>query len=656
MTSALIPGNPVFSNPLTPFGWLYFYVAGTTTPQAAYSDATGVTPLANPLQLDSNGQTQFFLKSGLTYKVNLVDVNLYPQPHWPVDNIIADPSATLPPLLAGTGIGKGGNLVGFEQSFVGSVPRTSQAKLAEWVTPEDFGAIGDGTSHPLSGVTSWGGLNTTGWSLAQWQAYFGFATSLTNSLDYCALQAALNSGNTVRTSATATYVITKALVAMTVGQTLTGGGTISLGSGFAIDPSYPVANSVVALNIEAANVTIDAVTFEGVNLTTMGTGTNAFIWCVSPGLVVTCNAKFQNLNAGANANFAIGCNQTAAKCGIYGAYFYNNPGSIFFQGPDCVAVGNRIFNPHDVSIALNGMSAARCVVSSNLIDNMAFNMAAAAIGVEEGASSWVISNNNIYGLNSGVGINTYNSAITTQVHGGVVEGNLIQAGAPGVVSTNPMAFMNFNQYYQHILVKGNRCYGMCSGPSNNTGIIIAACDSVLEGNFIDTSASSYGIVGVLIGIGLTSGQGLTIRNNTCFAAAGGTHSRFSAGDYQSGPVSFEGGKFYGGGVGIDLDTYNATIHNINFNIRNISDNTATTFMLAVNLLGERCGFFNSGCLSLPHSYWALRTSMYCNAAPTAGGGGSAGYYNGDTFSIATPTTYFGYVRASGAWHSYGAIV
>ena len=43
--------------------------------------------------------------------------------------------------------------------------------------------IGDGNSHALSTVTSCGGLNTTGWTLAQWQAILPAAAALTDEID-----------------------------------------------------------------------------------------------------------------------------------------------------------------------------------------------------------------------------------------------------------------------------------------------------------------------------------------------------------------------------------------------------------------------------------------------------------------------------------------
>lgn len=63
------------------------------------------------------------------------------------------------------------------------------------VTDPEFGAIGDGSSHPLSSVTSFQGKSTSGWSLTQWQTIFSFATATSNELDWCAHQLAINTAH-----------------------------------------------------------------------------------------------------------------------------------------------------------------------------------------------------------------------------------------------------------------------------------------------------------------------------------------------------------------------------------------------------------------------------------------------------------------------------
>lgn len=67
-------------------GKIYTYAAGTTTPQASYTDYTGITPLANPVILDSAGRAQIWLVG--SYKIKVTD-SLDNQIGTPVDNISA---------------------------------------------------------------------------------------------------------------------------------------------------------------------------------------------------------------------------------------------------------------------------------------------------------------------------------------------------------------------------------------------------------------------------------------------------------------------------------------------------------------------------------------------------------------------------------------
>lgn len=50
-------------------GLVYTYVALSTTPLATYADATGATPNANPVVLDSAGRTEIWFTIGSAYKV-----------------------------------------------------------------------------------------------------------------------------------------------------------------------------------------------------------------------------------------------------------------------------------------------------------------------------------------------------------------------------------------------------------------------------------------------------------------------------------------------------------------------------------------------------------------------------------------------------------
>lgn len=84
-----------------------------------------------------------------------------------------------------TDVELGDALIGVRQPFLGAAPRTQHDKNIDSVTFKDFGAIGDDTLHPLSEQYD---------TLADAQAKYPFVTSLSQSIDYAAFQAAANSG------------------------------------------------------------------------------------------------------------------------------------------------------------------------------------------------------------------------------------------------------------------------------------------------------------------------------------------------------------------------------------------------------------------------------------------------------------------------------
>ena len=71
--------------------------AGTTTPQATFTDYTGATPNTNPVILNSRGEANIWL-GGALYKFKLTDAN--DVEIWTVDYISA-PTSAVSPVLSG---------------------------------------------------------------------------------------------------------------------------------------------------------------------------------------------------------------------------------------------------------------------------------------------------------------------------------------------------------------------------------------------------------------------------------------------------------------------------------------------------------------------------------------------------------------------------
>src|SRR5262249_41953545 len=65
---------------------LQSWAAGTSTPQATFTDSTGGTPNPNPVILDSAGRANIYL-SNLSYKLQLQTSS--GSPIWTVDNMTA---------------------------------------------------------------------------------------------------------------------------------------------------------------------------------------------------------------------------------------------------------------------------------------------------------------------------------------------------------------------------------------------------------------------------------------------------------------------------------------------------------------------------------------------------------------------------------------
>lgn len=120
----------------------------------------------------------------------------------------------------------------FIQSGTGVVTRAAQDKMRERKTVNDFGAIGDGTLHT---VAEWIGAGKRFANLAALQVVYPHVTATTDSLDWAAIQAALNSitgyFGTVVLVQDAQYVTNKSIVALR-GRNIVGDGSPQITADF----------------------------------------------------------------------------------------------------------------------------------------------------------------------------------------------------------------------------------------------------------------------------------------------------------------------------------------------------------------------------------------------------------------------------------------
>lgn len=124
-------------------GKLYTYAAGTTTPAATYTSSSGGTAHTNPIILNSAGRvpSEIWLTSGSSYKFILktsadVLIGTYDNIVGANDIVYINDSAD----------------ISFIQSGTGAVETTAQLKMREWVSPHDFGAVGDANAAGTVGT------------------------------------------------------------------------------------------------------------------------------------------------------------------------------------------------------------------------------------------------------------------------------------------------------------------------------------------------------------------------------------------------------------------------------------------------------------------------------------------------------------------------
>jgi hypothetical protein len=169
-------------------GKVYTYTAGTTTPQATFTDYTGATPNPNPVILDSRGEANIWL-GGALYKFKLTDAN--DVEIWTVDYISAPTSAVSPILSGNVTIDSDtpGPALKITQTGTGPVLRVQDSADPD-TTPfiiDNAGNVGIGTPTPsvqleATGAARLGSLTLTSTPLPVTSGGTGLATLTANNV------------------------------------------------------------------------------------------------------------------------------------------------------------------------------------------------------------------------------------------------------------------------------------------------------------------------------------------------------------------------------------------------------------------------------------------------------------------------------------------
>ena len=147
-------------------GFLYTYEAGTTTPQATYTDSTAATANSNPIVLDSRGEANIWLSSA-NYKFKLTDSE--GTEIWTVDNIAA-PSTALSPVFSSNvtiSANTSGPALLVTQTGAGAAIRVQDSADpdASPFVVDTSGQVGVGTATPANAIDVAGGaiqISTSG--------------------------------------------------------------------------------------------------------------------------------------------------------------------------------------------------------------------------------------------------------------------------------------------------------------------------------------------------------------------------------------------------------------------------------------------------------------------------------------------------------------
>ena len=147
-------------------GFLYTYEAGTTTPQATYTDSSAATANSNPIVLDSRGEANIWLSSA-NYKFKLTDAN--GTEIWTVDNIAA-PSTALSPVFSSNvtiSANTSGPALLVTQTGAGAAIRVQDSADPDSspFVVDTTGQVGIGTASPANAIDVAGGaiqISTSG--------------------------------------------------------------------------------------------------------------------------------------------------------------------------------------------------------------------------------------------------------------------------------------------------------------------------------------------------------------------------------------------------------------------------------------------------------------------------------------------------------------
>lgn len=517
-------GQQFFDNNGIPLsgGKLYSYAAGTSTPQATYTTSAGNIAHANPIVLDSAGRVatgEIWLTAGNNYKFALYTSTNTLLATW--DNITG---------INGTGIATNAANVQYDPAGTGAVSTTVQAKLRQYVSVKDFGAVGNGSTNDTTAIQNAINYLSAGGSL-----YFPAGIYLIYSTDANYLSLKIASSNITLFGDGSASVIkasdNQSILAMLA---LQGGNNVTVKNlcfdGNRQNNGTKLAPGGRCVYVYSSNVKINNVEFKNSNFSGTWLGGDSTLGdtgSIENIEILSCN---YHDNGGwtstgtCSAIFGPNASTTVKKVSILNSIFENNyppsgpndSAAINLSCQDVIVNGNFLKNNYNVNGGqmaitsvtsagvMDGVGSGRAIITNNNIIQTGTLNGDITGGIEIFSSKCIISNNIITGATS--------SAI-------YVEGTLATSSRYVLISNNTVDISNSTGLtaIQAIQLSGNNL------AIRNNHIISAnygfnfqaANDIVLESNYIgpDVTTAFSGTVGTYCSV---------VRNN-----AGGWYQEVS---------------------------------------------------------------------------------------------------------------------------------
>jgi len=521
-------------NPLA-FGNLYYYVAGTTTPQDTYSNSAGAMTNTNPVVLDGSGRLQVdvYLRSNANYKEVLM-------PSSSVDNVNLSGTALPTPSVDSDSPGGSNGQLQFNNAgaFDGSATTTSEngelifagsneyLQFQPWTpatgpTPApgcmgyvDYGFYG--TSGTLSGVTA---STTSGSNTITVNTAAGLAAGKYIAIAGVPYQFIINSisGTTVNVSPAPTATVANAAVSYVAIDNPAMAYGYNVGHVNASEPEWAKRHEADYLDVDGYRKCETYDEFKPVGVT--GVGLRPYFAQVNRDLG---NIEFVELFGGRNGVIFYGADGYSTTQVNTGEIFYKGGTTYFIVGTSSLLPGPYQTNLRNATVT--GSTTVNSAIVSNAGNLLHF-------GVKDGSGSAFAE---IYSQNISSGatpISLYlqwgGGNIVFSSTAGAVEGQASSLGSSPIAGTQKFTFGGNssngkgNQLGWYTNSSFNGDVAQIRGDADNYGVnsrgrLVICCNAGADSSTVTEVARFTGQKN--LGIGMTAfGNGagvIAIANNT----------------------------------------------------------------------------------------------------------------------------------------------